>query len=227
MRKQVIFAVFSLIILAMSFGQTQQGRAAVVEVNQTPDDQLPAEGDVTVVEPQMSVQTDEESDVLKTQDPTALTLTEVKNESKSRFVATIYNNGPTDLVLESFLVLIFNETSNVEPESTLEYVFPTETSGEVKLGTRTAKTQSLNAELAFKTTDETYRFHIGFNYVLTSNRSLKLFAGGEYNFSLLAVPGIPDPPELLLWVWYGVTFLIIAQVVFGVIGNRRIKYDEE
>jgi hypothetical protein len=166
---------------------------------------------------------EQENEISLAYEPQTITPPEVKNNTKSRFTATFFNDVQTDAIIQTFMVNIFNTTNTTVPESSYEYKFPTERAIEEVIKPLQSKTQSIDIKLSFSELDSQYTVQIRYYYLLSTNRSEILFVNAPSNFSLAVIPNDIEPPEFILLLWYGVTILFIAHVSFGLYGNRRKK----
>ena len=144
------------------------------------------------------------------------------NDTLMQFTATNFYTNTTPYALQNFIVKIYNGST----ESFSLYIFndayPTQYEPGQILNQNTAITATQTGRLVFPDPTLAYFLQIGFIYQNINNATDTGVVYYQNNISVKMNTNFYTPPEVILWLFYGVTVLIIAQVAVGVLGKRYV-----
>jgi hypothetical protein len=152
-------------------------------------------------------------------DPTSNIVPNVKNGSDARFITTLANTGDEEMTLKGVDIFIFNSSNKQTTDISYQYVFHKA----LELQRNTSQTIEFERKLVFPVFDEFFTVFFSVVFFASSNTTLDLYLSPPYNFTLKSVAPEFQPPEFIVLTWFLISFFIVAYVVFGWWGNRKLK----
>ena len=144
----------------------------------------------------------------------------VFNSTLMRFTATVFYTNISQIALLHFLVNMYNDSSASVPIYIFNFHYPTQLQPDQKLNQNTAITAIQTGNNYFPDPKLSYFLQIGFQYEFTSNTTDVTTVYYAHNVSISMDLNTYTPPDVLVWIFYGVTILIIAQVTIGFVGSK-------
>ncbi|MFW9914605.1 MAG: hypothetical protein ACFFGZ_03255 [Candidatus Thorarchaeota archaeon] len=207
-RLRISTAFLSALLIFLTIPSATEGQSAIVRLQQE-DENL-----VSLHESIVSLWRDDEWRDLSTIDDRE-GLPVLEKGDRLKFEATIVNLNKTEIELESFSAFIYNIT---DIRQSFVESYKTGTPKAVTLPQNTSKTEINEGTLGINE-NGTYRIQLRFTYRIGAD-SLTAKAR-NVTFEILD-KGQP-PPEVILWVWAGITAFLIGVLSIGIYGNIQLR----
>lgn len=152
-------------------------------------------------------------------DPESTEIVEVYNASIGRFIVTFTNEGNDVLYLKSFDVSLYNSSANSDfPEVKFYYYYPPAE----EVLKNMSRTLVFDRILPFRLFDEVYKVFFQITHTTFANTTERTMSN-SFNFTLLSLEPDLLPPDLIVWTWMFISFLIVLHFSIGYYGNRKSK----
>ncbi|MFQ5978837.1 MAG: hypothetical protein ACE5OZ_11980 [Candidatus Heimdallarchaeota archaeon] len=233
-----VFAIFLSIVLAfLTFPTATEGGSTVVELQQVDENKI------SLFKPVVSLRRNNKWINLETLNGDEETPT-LRNDDKIRFEATIANQNKTEIELRTFSALIYNFRDEIAQSFVKSYKFGTPVA--VKLAQNTTKTEITEGILSveikepdfgeegevgleegnleelrekFKEEGTIFKIQIRFSYVISgADETIK-----SSNMTFEVPQRESAPPEIVLWLWGGITSLLFLVVLVGIYGKLQLR----
>lgn len=211
-RLSISAAFLSGLLIFLTIPSATEGRSAVVRLQQEDENQ------VSLHDSMVSLWRDDKwADLSMIDDREGLPVLEKGDRLK--FEATLVNLNKTEIELESFSAFIYNIT---DIRQSFVESYKTGTPKAVKLAQNTSKTELTEGTLDI-TENGTYRIQIRFTYRLGAEN----LAAKARNVTFEILDKGKAPPEVILWVWVGITAFLIGVLSIGIYGNLQLRKAEK
>jgi hypothetical protein len=218
-RLSISTALLSALLILLTIPSATEGQSAIVRLQQE-DENL-----VSLHDSMVSLWRDDEwTDLSTIDDREGLPVLEKGN--RLRFEATIVNQNKTEIELESFSAFIYNIT---DIRQSFVYEYKTGTPEAAKLSQNTSRTEMFernekNEPLALDITENgTYRIQLRFTYRLGADS----LTAKARNVTFEILDKGRAPPEVVLWVWAGITTFLIGVLSIGIYGKLQLRKTEK
>ncbi|MHA2271883.1 MAG: hypothetical protein ACXACI_08475 [Candidatus Hodarchaeales archaeon] len=211
-RLTISTAFLSALLIFLTIPSAMEGQSAIVRLQQE-DENL-----VSLQDSMVSLWRDDEwTDLSVIDDREGLPVLEKGDRLK--FEATIVNQNKTEIELESFSAFIYNIT---DIRQSFVESYKTGTPKAVKLAQNTSKTEVSEGTLDI-IENGTYRIQVRFTYRLGADS----LAAKARNVTFEILDKGKAPPEIVLWVWAGITAFLIGVLSIGIYGNLQLRKIEK
>ncbi|MFX0113067.1 MAG: hypothetical protein ACFFB3_00815 [Candidatus Hodarchaeota archaeon] len=233
-RVSILAAFFSVLLIFLTFNSASEGQSTIITI-QTED-----ENKISLLKPVISVQRhgkwidferlNEEEDI-----PT------LRNGNQFRFQATILNRNKTAIKLQTFSVQIYDYSGAISQAFVYEYpeINPIATTTlspnasmtgviEGKLDVKAVEPEVgegediTDEELSEKFREEGNIFIIQLRFQYTLGQVGDIAVNSE-NTTFQIPLEEKAPPEVIIWIWGGITLFLVFVLLVGTYGKLQLK----